>query len=100
MTLCGREPEDAIRTLGHDRLGSLHVHDTDYRADLHTLPGMGSINWKRVTAALAEINYKGEFTLEADNFLKNYPTEHFPAAMRFMAQTAGYLAAEIDAARK
>ena len=34
--LCGREPEDAIRVLGKDRLGALHVHDVDYCNDLHT----------------------------------------------------------------
>ncbi|MBO7170820.1 MAG: TIM barrel protein, partial [Clostridia bacterium] len=30
VALCEREPEDAIRTIGHERLGALHVHDVDY----------------------------------------------------------------------
>ena len=99
VTLCGREPEDAIKTLGHDRLGALHVHDTDYKADLHTLPGMSRINWKKVTDALGAIDYKGEFTLEADNFLIRYPNEHLPVAMRFMADTARFYAEQVDLAR-
>ncbi len=38
VALCGREPEDAIRTIGRDRLGALHIHDVDYISDLHTVP--------------------------------------------------------------
>ena len=44
----------------------------DYVDDLHTLPGVEKINWENVCRALGEIDYKGEFTLEADNFLKNF----------------------------
>ncbi len=98
--LCGFEPEDAIRTLGHDRLGALHVHDVDYVSDLHTLPGMSKINWDNVCRALGEIDYKGVFTLEADNFLLGFDTEFYPTASKFMADTAKYLAAKIDGYRK
>ncbi len=101
VTLCNhREPADAIRILGRERLGALHVHDTDYREDLHTLPFMGKIDWMRVTDALGEIGYMGELTLEAGNFHKNIPEGLLPASMRFMAETARYLTEQIDAARK
>ena len=97
--LCGFEPEDAIRTLGHDRLGALHVHDVDYIGDLHTLPGMSKINWDNVCRALGEIDYKGMFTLEADNFLLGFDTEFYPTATKFMADTAKYLSEKIDSYR-
>ena len=101
VTLCShREPADAIRILGRDRLGALHVHDTDYRDDLHTLPYMGKIDWESVISALAEIDYKGELTLEASNFQRNVPEALLPAALRYMAETAAYLAERIEAAKR
>ncbi len=101
VTLCNhREPADAIRILGGDRLGALHVHDTDYRDDLHTLPYMGKIDWKSVTDALGEIGYSGELTLEAGNFQKSTPDGLLPASMRYMAETARFLAEEIEAVKE
>jgi len=99
VALCRREPDEAIRILGHDRLGALHVHDVDYVSDLHTLPGIQKINWDKVCQALGEIDYKGELTLEADNFLKNFEDGFKPAAARFMAETARYLADKVDSYR-
>ena len=96
VALCGREPEDAIRILGHDRLGALHVHDVDYVSDLHQLPGMGKINWDSVLGALADIRYEGELTLEADNFLHRFDEAYLPTAVRFMADTARYMANKLE----
>lgn len=96
VALCGREPEDAIRILGHDRLGALHVHDVDYVSDLHQLPGMGKINWNVVLDALADIQYSGEFTLEADSFLHRFDLDYLPTATKFMADTAKHMADKID----
>ena len=100
VALCRREPADAIRILGHDRLGALHVHDVDYIDDLHTLPATQKINWDSVCRALGEIDYKGEFTREADNFLKNFDNDFKPVAARFMADTARNLAEKVDSYRK
>jgi sugar phosphate isomerase/epimerase len=97
--LCGFEPADAIRTLGHDRLGALHVHDVDFVSDLHTLPGMSKLNWDSICRALGEIDYKGVLTLEADYFLRNVDLELYPSAMKFMADTAKHLAAKVDSYR-
>lgn len=96
VALCGREPEDAIRTIGHDRLGALHVHDNDYVADIHNLPGMGRINWDNVCRALADVDYKGIFNYEADTFFGPYDSEHFPACAKFMVDTARHLTAKIE----
>lgn len=96
VALCGREPEDAIRVLGAHRLGALHVHDVDYLNDLHTIPYVGRINWDRVVEALAEIGYRGEFTMESDAFLHKYPDGLMTAAVRFMADTSRYLAEKLE----
>ncbi len=61
--LVGEAADNAIRALG-PRLHALHVHDTDHVKDLHTLPYMGKIDWDAVTAALAEVDYDGDFTYE------------------------------------
>ena len=100
VTLCGREPERAIRTIGAERLGCIHAHDTDYVADLHTLPGVGKINWEAVTEALGEIGYRGVFNMECDSFLNNFPEEHYPVALRFAADTARMLAGKVELYKK
>ena len=100
VPLCNREPWDAIRTLGHDRLGALHVHDVDYVDDLHVLPGLGRIKWDEVCRALADIDYKGDFTLEADNTFIPFEPEFYPNVARFMAERARFLAEKVDLYRK
>ena len=96
VALCGREPEDAIRIIGHDRLGALHVHDVDYKSDLHTLPGVGKIKWDNVCRALADVDYKGIFTYEANAFFAGYDVEYYPVVAKFMVDTARYLTAKIE----
>lgn len=96
VALCGREPEDAIRIIGHDRLGCIHAHDVDYISDLHTLPGAAKIKWDDVARALGEIDYKGVFNMEADCFFEGFMEEHYPAVARFMADTARVIANKID----
>ena len=100
VALCNREPEEAIKVIGHDRLGAIHAHDVDYSRDLHTLPGLSKLNYDAICKSLAEIDYVGEFTLEAENFAKKYPDEHLPAVLRFMAETAKLYADKIDSYRK
>ncbi len=72
--LAGREAQDCIRVLG-DRIGALHIHDNDYRDDMHTLPGLSEMNWDEIMKALAEIGYKGDFTFETDHFFDSLCTE-------------------------
>ncbi len=96
VALCGREPQDAIRIIGHDCLGALHVHDVDYVSDLHTLPGCARIDFYEVMRALGEIDYKGDLTLEADSFLARFDDAHVPTAAKFMCDTAKHFAAVID----
>lgn len=72
-SIAGREAQDCIRVLGK-RLGALHIHDNDYLDDMHTLPGLSEMNWEEITKALAEIKYKGDFTLETDHFFDSLCT--------------------------
>lgn len=73
-SLDGREPQDNIRVLGN-RLKALHVHDNDYLDDMHTLPGLSEMNWEEITKALADVDYKGDFTLETNHFFDSFETE-------------------------
>lgn len=100
--LIGEEAQDAIRILGHDRLGALHVHDNNYIQDNHTIPydyGM-RMNWDKITKALGEIDYSGDFTYEADVFFARFDRASMPIAAKFMADIGRALIAKIDAARE
>ena len=92
----GEEAQNAIRALGHERLHSLHVHDNDYTKDQHTLPGLGTMNWEEIMKALAEINYDGELTFEADRFLFNLPRPMLPRGVSFMVEMGRYLISRFD----
>ena len=96
VALCGREPEDAIRIIGRERLGCIHAHDVDYVSDLHTLPGAAKIKWDNVARALGEIDYQGSFNMEADQFFAGFMEEHYPSVAKFMADTARSIANKID----
>ena len=81
-----------IRTMG-SRIGALHVHDNDYRKDLHTIPGHGDMNFPAITEALKEIGYRGIYTLECGSSL---PRELLPVGVSYMANIARHFANKID----
>jgi len=89
--LVGVDEAHAIKTLGHGRLKALHVHDNDYRSDMHTLPYIGKLDWDSITAALKDIRYDGDFTFEADNFVMGIPEELLPQAYKYMHDTGRFL---------
>ncbi len=89
--IVGEDVCSMIRTLGHDRLQALHVHDNDGENDSHTLPFLGKTDWDAVTDALADIDYCGNMTLEADYFLSPLPREMQVSAHRLLADSAAYL---------
>lgn len=94
--LVGVDPADFIRALGHDRLKAIHVHDVNYLDDNHTLPFMKKLDWDSITAALGEIDYPGDFTFEADFFLRPFPRELLPKAARLMVRTGRYLMEQVE----
>lgn len=82
---------DFIKKLGNKRLQCLHVHDVDGTNDSHTLPFFGVVDWEKVMKALAEIDYKGDLTFEADYFMNNKPDILLPDCEKLMAKTGRYL---------
>ena len=56
---CGEKPADAVRLVGGEYLGSLHVHDNNGKADQHLRPGFGNIDWVDFSNALVEIGFEG-----------------------------------------
>lgn len=83
---CGLVGEDCasmIRDMG-GRLGCLHIHDNDNIHDSHTLPYLSKMNWDSILKALADINYSGNFTYEADSFLRLFPDSMLAECEKFM----------------
>lgn len=60
-----------IKTL-NKHVECLHIHDNDKRHDRHQLPFSMNIDFDSIIKSLVEINYKGDFTLEADNYLSTF----------------------------
>jgi len=87
---------EMIRALGGKRLKALHVHDNDLLHDLHTLPFTEKIKWDEVMTALKEIQYDGELTFEADNFLAQFPPELAIHASRLMLEVGRYYVKKYD----
>ena len=95
--LVNEDAADFIKILGNKRLKALLVHDVDGFVDSHTLPFFGITDWDSVTKALAQIDYKGDITYEADGFLKHKPLELYPEYINLMVKTGRFL---IDKVKK
>ena len=91
---------DFIRKMGNKRLQALHVHDTDFKADKHTLPFMEKIDFIAMCKALAEIDYQGDFTYEADAFYRGKPVELYPATTKYMCEVGRYLIDQFEKAKQ
>ena len=61
---CGEKPADAVRLIGKEYLGALHVHDNNGLADQHARPGLGNIDWVDFSNALSEIGFEGSVNFE------------------------------------
>ncbi len=97
--LVGQLPQNMIRELGHDRLGALHVHDNNGRDDNHVepmAPYVSTIDWEEVCKALAEIDYKGDFTFEATCMFKNANEQTVDAIAKHLHDIGRYLIGRIE----
>ncbi len=92
----GYKAEDFIRGVGHDRLAGLHIQDADRIEDRHQLPFTQKFDWNGITKALADVNYKGDLTFEADKFLRLFPAEMVEDASRFMLKVGEQLVRMIE----
>ncbi|MBO7762235.1 MAG: sugar phosphate isomerase/epimerase [Clostridia bacterium] len=82
---------EMIRALGADRLAALHVHDNDKCHDSHLLPFTDALEWEPIAAALAEIGYRGDVTLEGGNYAKRFTADTAPECAGAMAAAANRL---------
>lgn len=97
--LVGQTPQNMIRELGHDRLGALHVHDNDGKHDNHVepmAPFVCSIDWEEVAKALVEIDYKGDFTFEAESMFKYVNEFTVDAVAKHLHDIGRYLIGMIE----
>ncbi len=92
-------PEDAIRNL-KGRIGCLHVHDNDYVNDRHLVPYLGKADWDEICRALADVGYKGDFTLETVIFEGSFPKELTRDALEFEVKVAKHLINKIESYKK
>ena len=76
-----------IRALG-THLQALHIHDNDLWKDLHSVPFSHGIDFGKVVRALKEINYSGDFTLEADTHLRDFTEENITDGMKELFHAA------------
>ena len=97
--LSGREPQDMLRAMGPDYITTTHIHDNDFVSDSHQLPCTMKMNWDEICKAMADIEYSGDFTLEAVCYLIKYDDNFVPEALSFMYKTAKYLVDKIEAYR-
>ncbi len=98
-SLMAADIPEFIRQMGNRRLQALHVHDTDFKYDKHTLPFMERIDYISVCKALAEIDYQGDFTYEADAFYRGKPQELYLATTKYMCEVGRYLISKIEEAK-
>ena len=92
VSLMGADIAQFIRDMGADRLQALHIHDTDFIHDSHTLPFTMSIDYESVAKTLSEIGYRGDFTFEAGSFFRRFPAQLCLSAAKLMNDTGRYLA--------
>ena len=97
--LVGEDAADMIRAMGSGRIGALHIHDNEFLHDCHTLPYTMEMDWDSILTALGEIDYKGNFTYEADHFLNGFPDELMGACERFMHDVGRSMMKKIEKSR-
>lgn len=94
--LVGEKPEEAVHQLGEARLCALHIHDNNLLDDDHLLPYSGKIDWDAFMAALLEIDYRGEFTLEALSWFRNVPEDFLFDAVEYAQKVGRYLISKVS----
>lgn len=97
--LYGYDAAEMIKGLG-EHIGALHVHDNDFQGDQHIAPYLGKMHWDTICNALAAIGYRGDLTLEADNFYVPFGKELAADSAKFLCAIGRNLIACIDKASK
>lgn len=78
-------PANVIRMLGSE-IKCLHLNDNDTFLDQHRMPGMGSIDWNDVFAALDEVGYNGVYNMELNlaSLGKDFIDEYAAFAIKYL----------------
>lgn len=96
-SLTGYEPEDFVAKMDKSILRALHVQDSNYLSDLHTLPYLGELHWSAIMQALKKSGYTGDLTFEVFHYLEHFPAPLIPHALKLTAATGRYLISLYDA---
>ena len=80
----------ALRKIGK-RLACLHVNDNYRDKDHHNIPFCGTVDWRSVISALAEIGYTGDCSLEAGKFVERAPRALQDSFVRTAYEACRYL---------
>lgn len=84
-----------------DRLRQLHVHDNYFERDIHLIPYDGMIDFERVAASIAAVDYQGSLMLElsasASDVYRDYTPEMY---YRRAAEAARKLAGRVETYRR
>lgn len=87
---------EMIHALGSS-LQALHLHDNDKWHDSHAVPFTMDIEFEPIVKALKDINYKGDFTLEADTHIKKFASDDVYRGVCEMAAATRKLADMFEA---
>lgn len=90
----GTDIYGAIRLLGKD-LAALHVHDSAFGQDRHTIPFQALVDWDGFTRGLKDVGFKGVVSLETMICTKT-PQPMLDQMQRALAGIAAYLAKQAD----
>lgn len=87
------DQRQALRYLGR-HLKATHVSDTHSKTDhhlMHVMPLFGTVDWATVMRTLRELDYQGDFCLEAHNFANRLPDALLPTALKLSYEIGTYL---------
>lgn len=92
-------PAEFLRSVASGRVKALHIHDNCGDADAHTIPYLGGIDWQETLGALIDIGYTGDLTMEAGKFLRAFPTNLKPDALKLYYSVVKNLEYELEKRR-
>ena len=91
-------PEEHLRRIKRGRVQGLHFHDFNTQ-EAHVVPGLGESDWDKVAAALAEIGYEGNLTLEVATH-KLFPKNIMKEAFKFTAESGKTFVRKFEKAKE
>lgn len=94
--LTGNEPEKFIEGVTPGVIKALHVQDNDYLDDRHIIPYTGDLNWEAIMCSLKKVGYDGDLTFEIIKYLRKFPDELLPDALKFAVSIGKHLVSIYD----